>query len=194
MTINELSPVVPKQPQLDSRPEYDLPGEAEGSRLLHYLPGIFADDPFLDGFLRIFESIWDPLDRQIGQLYAYFDPRLTPPDFLPWLGTWVDLVLDENWPEKGRRTLIRRTADLYRRRGTAGALRDYLEIFTGCAPAILDESDDPVPFHFTVVLAVDGPQLVDEARVRRIIEAEKPAHTTYTLRIEQRVVARDDAG
>src|SRR5512135_3088772 len=89
--------------------QQDLLAAEESSRLLRYLPGIFSDDPFLDGFLRIFESIWDPLDRQIDQLYAYFDPRLTPADFLPWLGTWVDLVLDENWPETRRRTLIRRT-------------------------------------------------------------------------------------
>ncbi len=159
--------------------------EAAHSRLLNYLPGILSDDPFLEGFLRIFESILDPLDRQLGQLHVYFDPRLTPPEFLPWLGTWVDLVLDENWPEARRRELILRTADLYRRRGTALALRDFLEVYTGFSPTIIEESDDPEPFHFTVVLPVPHPEQIDRERVERIIEAEKPAHTTYTLRIEQ---------
>ncbi|MGB8645337.1 MAG: phage tail protein [Anaerolineae bacterium] len=158
----------------------------EPSRLLNYLPGFYADDPFLNGFLWIFQSIWDPLDRQLDQLYAYFDPRLAPEDMIPWLGTWVDLVLDENWQPERRRLLIQRAADLYRRRGTAGALRDYLEIFTGVRPLIVDQSDDPVPFHFMVVFSADQPEAIDEERVRRIIEGEKPAHTTYTLYIETR--------
>ncbi len=50
--------------------------EYEKGRLLSYLPVIYADDPFLVGFLRLFESIWAPLERQIDQLYAYFDPRI----------------------------------------------------------------------------------------------------------------------
>ncbi len=158
----------------------------EKSRLLDYLPGFYADDCFLNGFLWIFQSIWDPLERQIDQLYAYFDPRLAPQEMIPWLGTWVDLVLDENWPPERRRLLIQRAADLYRRRGTAGELRDYLEIFAGVAPLIVDQSDDPVPYHFMVVFSVDHPELIDEGRVRQIIETEKPAHTTYTLCIETR--------
>lgn len=155
------------------------------NRLLTYLPGIYSDDPFLDGFLRIFDDTWLPLERQIDILYAYVDPRLTPAEFLPWLGTWVDLVLDENWPEARRRELIRRAADLYRRRGTAGALRDYLTIYTGTIPEIIEDGTDENPFHFTVVLRLPSPEGIDQDRLRRIIEEEKPAHTTYTLRVEK---------
>jgi phage tail-like protein len=159
--------------------------DQERNRLLNYLPGIYADDPFLDGFLRIFESILFPLDRQIDQLHNYFDPRMTPADFLPWLGTWLDLVLDENWPEPRRRVLIERAADLYRRRGTAGALRDFLEIYLGIAPDVIEDGGDANPFHFTVVVHAPDPASIDQDRVRRIIEEEKPAHTTYTLRVEK---------
>ena len=85
------------------------------SRLLTYLPSLYADDPFLGQFLMIFDSLWQPMERQLNQLYAYFDPRLTPSEFLPWLSTWVDLVLDENWPEEwtkvaGQVGWVRRTA------------------------------------------------------------------------------------
>ncbi len=156
------------------------------SWLLAYLPTIYADDPFLSGFLRIFESIWEPLDRQVDQLYAYFDPRLTPPDFLPWLGTWVDLVLDENWPEARRRLLISHAAELYQRRGTAAALRDYLTIYLGVVPEIIEDGTDENPFHFTVILRVANPEAINQERVRRIIEQEKPAHTIYTLRLENK--------
>jgi phage tail-like protein len=159
------------------------------SRLLRFLPDIYSDGRggglFLDGFLRIFDSIWQPIERQIDYLYAYFDPRLAPSDFLPWLGTWVDLVLDENWPEARRRDLIQHAVELYRRRGTARALSDYLTIFTGTQPEIAEDADAANPFHFTVSFRVNDPAELDQDRVRRIIEEEKPAHTTYTLKVEK---------
>jgi phage tail-like protein len=157
-----------------------------GSRLLRYLPGIYARDPFLGRFLLIFENIWAPLERQLNQRHAYFDPRLTPAELLPWLGRWLDLVLDENWPEERRRTLIGRAAELYERRGTAWSLREYLGICTGVLPQVLEDGASGDPFHFTVLFRVDDPGSLDEDRVRRIIEEEKPAHTTYTLRVEER--------
>ncbi len=153
------------------------------SRLAAYLPGIYADDPFLIGLLRLFESFLDPLERQLDTLYAYMDPRLAPAEFLPWLGTWVDLVLDENWPEARRRKLIQHAAELYRGRGTANALRDYISIYLGMTPQIIEDMTDENPFHFTVVLETREPELLDGERIRRIIEQEKPAHTTYTLEI-----------
>lgn len=167
------------------------PDRVEPSRLLNYLPDIYADGHddsgslFLDGLLRIFDATWAPLARQIDQMYAYFDPRLTPRDFLPWLGTWVDLVLDENWPEARRRELVAHAAELYRRRGTAGALRDYLEIYTGIRPEILEDGGAANPFQFTVRFHVPPGNLLDQVRIRRIIEQEKPAHTTYILVLEQ---------
>ncbi len=155
----------------------------EQNRLLNYLPVIYADDPFLNGFLRIIDSFWAPIESQIDQLAFYFDPRLTPPEFLPWLATWVDLVLDENWPEDRRRQLIANAADLYRRRGTGSALRDYLAIFAGVQPEVVEDDEKGQAFHFTVTLRVPKDQSIDQDRVRRIIEEEKPAHTTYTLQV-----------
>ncbi len=159
--------------------------ETEKSVLLKYLPGSYADDDFMGGFLKIFETVWAPLDRQIDQLYAYFDPLLTSAEFLPWLGTWVDLVLDENWPEARRRDLIQNAADLYRRRGTAGALRDYLAIYLGIPPQIVEDGPDGDPYHFTVRFKLENPDSFDQDRIRRIIEEEKPAHTVYTLILEK---------
>ena len=159
--------------------------ETENSRLLNYLPSIYGEEPFLGQFLMIFDSLWLPLERQIDQLYAYFDPRLTPKEFLTWLSTWVDLVLDENWPEDRRRALIHAAASLYRRRGTAGALRDYLHIYLGVEPQILEAGPESNPFSFTVIFRVPNPATIDQDRIRRIIEEEKPAHTTYTLRVDK---------
>lgn len=214
------------------------------SRLLDYLPAIYSDNDtmqmggfeaasFLNGFLSIFDSIWAPLERQIDELYAYFDPHLTPSAFLPWLGSWVGLSLDENWPVARQRMLIRNAVDLYLRRGTPSELCDYLTLYTGFTPQIVEDSDGANPFHFTVVFQSadldalarvrapapseeeiervrkrrdDDQERGDEAytalvaqvqalivkrtredivaRIRQIIESEKPSHTTYTLREE----------
>lgn len=154
------------------------------SRLLGYLPVIYADYPFIANFLRIFEVIWGPLERQIDQLYAYFDPHLTPSEFLPWLGRWVDVVLDENWPEGRQRELICRAAELYRRGGTPEGLRDYLHIYLGVAPEIIEDGTVDNPFHFTVIVRVQDPKVIDISRLQRMIEEQKPAHTVYTLRLE----------
>jgi len=159
--------------------------ETENSALIKYLPAAYADDAFLARFLKVFEAVWAPLDRQIDQLYAYFDPQLTPAELLPWLGTWVDLVLDENWPEERRRDLLQNAADLYRRRGTAGALRDYLAIYLGITPQIVEDGPEGNPYHFTVILKTENPDTIDQDRVRRIIEEEKPAHAIYTLTLEK---------
>jgi len=162
-----------------------VPGGGQPSRLLNYLPALYADDPFLGSFLNIFDDTWQPLSQQIAVLWSYFDPRLTPPDMLPWLSTWVDLALDENWPVERRRQLILRAADLYRRRGTRSALRDYLGIYMDAEPEIIEDGADGNPYNFTVVFRLPNPEQIDQDRVRRIIEEEKPAHTTYRLRIEK---------
>jgi phage tail-like protein len=182
----------------------------ESSRLLRYLPEIYSDHPFLGDFLNIFDAIWQPLERQIDQLHAYVDPRLAPSEFLTWLGTWLDLVLDENWPEGRRRALIRHAACLYERRGTAGGLRDYLSIYLGVLPEIREDGSENDPYRFTVVVRPDDDEarspssicdrcgrtivlvrsddadVIDVGRLRRVIEEEKPAHTTYTLQLQRR--------
>jgi phage tail-like protein len=153
--------------------------------LRQYLPAIYQGSDFMGRFLRIFEDQLAPVEDILSRIAYYFDPRLTPPSFLPWLASWIDLALDENWPEERRRELIHRGTDLYRWRGTRRGLLAYLRIYAGVEPQIQEHltADDGGPFHFSVVLRVADPTAVDEARVRAIIEAEKPAHTTYALRI-----------
>src|SRR4051794_15512951 len=71
------------------------------SKLLRYLPGIFSEgeeSAFLARYLLIFEEIFDSVDLTIGQLPSFFAADSAPEQFLPWLGSWVGLVLDEGWP------------------------------------------------------------------------------------------------
>lgn len=97
---------------------------------LSYLPALFEQDEFMTRFLMLFESFWGPIDRQIANVEHYFDPDLTPPEFLPWLAGWFNLVLDDSLDEEQCRELLGMVMWLYRRRGTRVALQRYLEILT----------------------------------------------------------------
>ncbi|OQY24158.1 MAG: hypothetical protein B6I34_03890 [Anaerolineaceae bacterium 4572_32.1] len=137
-------------------------------RYLAYLPALYHDDEFLARFLMLFESFWAPIERQIDHLSFYLDPKLTPPDFLPWLASWLDLTLDERWPEEKQRQMMCAAVPLYRKRGTKRGLQEYLELYTGVKPQIVERRA----------------QNFNRRVIESIIEAEKPAHTDYTLHLE----------
>ena len=183
-------------------------------RYLKYLPALYQDDELMARFLMLFESFWAPIEGQIDHLAFYFDPRMTPSDFLPWLASWLDLELDERWPEERRRQLIRSAVSLYRKRGTRRGLEEFLEIYTGERPQIVEHrarnfflgadgllgpgsalGRDNVAHTFTVTVRLPPAPGEDEEErtrhererrriIRAIIEAEKPAHTGYELRVE----------
>ena len=152
---------------------------------LHYLPSIYRDDEFVRRFLSIFEDVLEPVEGILENIHFYFDPGMTPEGFLPWLAAWVDLSLNENWSIEKRRQLIRAGVELYRWRGTRHGLKEYLRIYTGVDPEIVEHFDeaDGGPHRFTVIVTVPDPTSLDERTMRRVINAEKPAHTSYDLRI-----------
>ena len=154
---------------------------------LDYLPSIYRDDEFLARFLRIFEEVVAPVELTLENAHHYFDPRMTPEALLPWLATWVDLSLDENWPIEKRRQLIRAGVELYQWRGTRRGLHEYLRIYTGVDPEIIEHfgAEDGGPHRFTVVVTVADPDDLNAGTIRRVINAEKPAHTSYELRIRR---------
>ncbi len=106
------------------------------SRYLDYLPSIFHDDPFLGRFLLPFQDVLDAFGDLLSGIDHLWSPALADPEFLPWLASWVALVLDEEWDETKRRRLVREAVQLYRWRGTVKGLKRYLEIYTGLVPEI----------------------------------------------------------
>ena len=110
--------------------------DASQSSYLQYLPALFSRDPYLGKFLRPFEDVLSAYNWLLADVDRYFSPALTDPEFLPWLATWMALVLDEEWDEADRRRLIGEAVELYRWRGTVTGLQRYLEIYTGLVPEI----------------------------------------------------------
>jgi phage tail-like protein len=176
--------------------------QSRRSWLLDYLPSMYAGDEFLNRFLLIFEDTLVPLMQMADNIHYYFNPLLTSPDLLQWLSTWVNLVLDESWSLEQRRQLIHSATELYSWRGTKRGLSQYIQLYAGIEPEITEYVDGMVlgeetflgmnttiagreRHSFTVTLRLNGlsktEQEYKEAAIRRIIEAEKPAHTAYRL-------------
>jgi phage tail-like protein len=174
----------------------------ERSRLLRYLPGIFGEGEeasFMGRYLKIFEAILDSVDLTIGQLPSFFSPDTAPEEFLPWLASWFGLIIDEGWPVERRRAVLANAMELHRWRGTIRGLTDHLLLYTGVKPEIVERGsglklgkDSRLGHqtvlgrgdrsnHFSVILRVPDPDALDRTRLRTVIEAQRPAHTTYAL-------------
>ncbi len=176
-------------------------------RYLRYLPALYEQDELMGRFLMLFESMLQPIESRIAHLPLYFDPQMAPAEFLPWLGSWLGLVLDERWPEARRRELIRSAVTLYRRRGTRRGLLEYLRLL-GEEVDIVEHFGDGLrlgsgatlgphavlgkggsPHRFTVIMhlpqSLSQEEEPERVRIARsIIEAEKPVHTEYELQVE----------
>ncbi|RLD08039.1 MAG: hypothetical protein DRI56_05985 [Chloroflexota bacterium] len=99
-------------------------------KYLRNLPDIYDSDDFMSRFLMLFESFWKPISQQIDQMEDYFDPDLTPDEFIPWLASWVGLPVDASLPLNRMRVLLKNAMMFYQYRGTYKALKTYLEIYT----------------------------------------------------------------
>jgi len=185
-------PSTPGPPPDEDEP-YTIPPwlPAEGSRYVQYLPPIYREHPFVGQFLLAFEAIMTSVEQSVDHFDLLLDPRTAPAGFLDELAGWLGMTLDENWPAGKRRAILREAVELYRRRGTRRGLSRHLGIYAG---APLDEPIDewvqisePAdrPHHFDVRLRLPRGENADRATLERIIEANKPAHTTYRLEITE---------
>ncbi|UCG24525.1 MAG: phage tail protein I [Chloroflexota bacterium] len=186
-------PPPPPRPPATGEPEFDYSQPPPGlskmdSRYLQYLPGIYQTD-FMARFLAIFESVAAPIEWNVENFDLYLDPDTAPAGFLPWLANWFALAFDPTWSERQRRTLLAEAHEIYGRRGTKRGLARVLEIYTGVEPYILDLEDDVDPFTFTVKLPLHEND-VDRHLLERIVDANKPAHTSYQLLFKKKATRK----
>lgn len=163
---------------LSPRPQR-LPIRDQRTRYLQHLPTIFQDNEFLNRYLLIFESIWEPLEQREDYIEMYFDPRTCPASFLPWLAGWLGMSLNRHWPEARCRQLLAEGLDLYHWRGTRYGLTRMIKVCTGLTPEI---TEDPAqPFFFRVRILETSASDIDWVLIEELINAHKPAHAGYVL-------------
>lgn len=143
--------------------------------------------------------------------YFDVDSSLARGDFLRWLASWLAVSEDKSWSEEQLRALVKRAPELYRNRGTREGLEGMIEIFTGERPLIVEHPQTVCdlaaaqkgagergaanevaelyrrlygtdPYCFCVLLKPFQVRSEEERKaVRRIVDAEKPAHTCAGL-------------
>lgn len=177
---DELEPIVTRLAKRQSLRHF-APGQGLDSLYLRYLPGIFQDSDFLGRYLKIFETIWEPQEWRISHVSMYFDPHTCPPEMLEWLASWLDLAVNNHWPEARRRRLLAEATDLYRWRGTRYGMIRMIEVCTGLTPDISD--DRATPFLFRVQLQIPPESDVDATLIDDLVRFHKPAHAGYTIEI-----------
>jgi len=162
----------------------------------------------------LMEHMFDSVERNLNDGWRFYDPHVSPIDFLNWLAGWTAFTLDLDWPEAEKRALIKRAVDLYRIRGTQRGLSLFLKLFTQHEPEIqentwpfkgfriegegaeagariaLDSVILPpveVAHCFVVTVPIKFDAVTPEIviRIHQIIQMEKPAHTNYYLQFAE---------
>jgi phage tail-like protein len=178
-----------------------------------FLPTVYQEVDYIHRFIKIFEQAFDPVVNSFTSMWAHLDPLTAPQALLPFLAHWVDWSIDAQIDLTHQRRLIRRAVEIYRCRGTRKGLRFYLHLYTGlpldehidreedksisitepfgqgCLFGLAHVGEDAIigggkPYHFDVRLRTQPNSAIDEQLVRRIIDQEKPAFCSYSLRIE----------
>jgi phage tail-like protein len=159
------------------------------------LPAIYQEDDFSMRFIAGFDDVLAPILVALDCLIDYFDPALTPTDFLEWLASWVGIEVDESWATDRRRAAVSTAVEMYRMRGTISGLRANLEVLSGGEVEITDSGgvafstspmgslpgqDSPrLAVRVTIAGADDRTTKAIDARV----SAAKPAHVVHRVEV-----------
>lgn len=166
--------------------------------LVAQLPRVLAQDRFTRRFVSVFEETFDQVRTQIDSLEYYVDLDTAPPEFVRWLGDWLDVAVDASLPEERQRAIVRQAGRLFARRGTAAGLGGLLEVFTSAEVRVVDGGGTwrqgeapPNPGRLLVRLSDSGG--VPEDQLYRMIAAEVPIGVSFELRLGDRTIAEPAA-
>ncbi|MTI85725.1 MAG: hypothetical protein FH756_17980 [Firmicutes bacterium] len=175
---------------------------------LRYLPAVYQDDKksseFLERFLSLFETFFSNMDEKIDNAAGYFDADSVSGKYLKWLASWLAVSVDDSWNEEQVRRLIKRSPELYKKRGTREGIAEIIEVFTGEKPFIVEyfqykellkvpELQNLLsrlysvdPYCFCVFVKADCvPTERQRLTLQKLLQDEKPAFTMAKLVILQ---------
>ncbi|WP_300450146.1 phage tail protein I [Accumulibacter sp.] len=135
--VFEFSGTRSKSPRLrGARAEY--PGHDLLKKLPRTLWREAAARDFLFRYLMPPAAMLDEWQSVSGDRHRLLDSRIAPAQALPWLASFLGLVLDPCWPAEVQRRMIAEAANLFRTRGTLASLRRMVEILTGAEVVIVE--------------------------------------------------------
>lgn len=152
---------------------------------LRYLPATYQEDEdgkyFLERFLSIFESVSFEIEQEVAGVAKYFDPEAVTGEFLDWLGTWLAVLRDNNWPEEKRRELLKRAFRLYKIRGTTRGLRQMIELFTGGGTFIIEHQGLQTPMVLNANSILGRSTVVGKSFAKRLVLGESSRIGEFAL-------------
>lgn len=172
-----------------------VPGLAHPHPLGETLPAVYHEDDFAQRLCQGLDDVTAPVEATLDCLDSYFDPLLTPEDFLEFLASWVAVALDEAWPIERRRLLVGSAVDLYGRRGTVAGVRGALWLYTGVEPEIVDSgaatwsltpgssAGGSARPDLVVRIRLEGASDAQRRRIDRIVSESKPAHVPHRIEV-----------
>src|SRR4051794_23260882 len=110
--------------RVDAGPKDTPPVASTRAYLRNGLPSLYQDGDFGMRFVGALEELLDPIVAVLDALPAHFDPNHAPRDILELLAAWLGVDLDESQDIRHQREMVRRAAELGRRRG-AGEWRGH---------------------------------------------------------------------
>jgi phage tail-like protein len=148
-----------------------------------------TDGSVLQALLDVMETMHAPDEELLANVDALFAPYSAPERFVPFLTGWVTLDYLVGVPRPGGeirlplpagrvRDLIANGAALAKLRGTPVGLQWFLQIATGVTGFQIEEPPAR-PFHFVVLVPPDARAYLGV--IRRIVEMEKPAASTFEV-------------
>ncbi|ERJ94008.1 phage tail protein [Treponema lecithinolyticum ATCC 700332] len=174
---------------------------------IRHLPSNYQTNDFLQGFLMIFQHIYNQSAGTLDNMHNFFRPMETPLFFLRVLAQWFGIQLDMLGGEDEIRRFLQYAVPLFRLRGTVKGLRTYLTIVSGIVPQIIEgvlpytsleisdtaitevnvfetlQTKDCFTVYFPVERATVSDTLVHRLSV--IVQHEKPVHTTCFISFKE---------
>ncbi|MCK9485691.1 MAG: phage tail protein [Dehalococcoidia bacterium] len=157
------------------------------------LPRYLAQDPFTRRFVTIFEEIAGGIRTQVDALEYYVDTDTAPPEYVRWLGGWLDVTVDANQPPDRQRAIVREAGRMYHRRGTQEGLAQLLAAITGGDVRIVDGGGTwaageapPNPGRILVRLTESGG--IPDGQLHRLVAREVPIGVSFELRMGDRTI------
>ncbi len=180
--------------QMASGPTPTPPVASTRAYLRNGLPSLYQDGDFGMRFVGALEELLDPIVAVLDGLPYHFDPNHAPPDILELLAAWLGVDLDETQDIRHQREMVRRSAELGRRRGTVKGLELALKLHFPDLPMRVEDNGGVV-WHgkparsekasASFVVYCDKPvEETAQAAIARCIEQYKPVHSTYRLRVK----------
>jgi len=173
---------------------------------MKYLPEIYQTQipldksSFLERYLSVFQSLYDDINNKISDMPGFLDPYAVGEEYLSWLAEWLDIKESYLWSDSQLRYLIANASRLYSIRGTKRGISEFVTLFTGEIPqiveyqqvvyfkndntqyALLEKLYNINPYVFTVLVKEEHvPSEKEYKMLLKIIEDIKPAYMEFDL-------------